>query len=78
MINLQMPYIKSTREILTEFLKTEEAKLYVKDMLSPFVKVVYNEIYPYIWMICLYHVFLIFIVILNLYILQQFYATRNN
>jgi hypothetical protein len=77
MIDSQMPYIKSTREILGEFLKTEEAKLYVKDMLSPFVKVVYNEIYPYIWMICLYHVFLIFMVILNLYILIHWNAAQK-
>jgi hypothetical protein len=31
-----------------------------KDAVKPIVNVVYNEIYIYVWFICIYNVFLIF------------------
>jgi hypothetical protein len=40
-----------------------------KDAVKPIVNVVYNEIYIYVWFICIYNVFLIFIILTNLYYL---------
>jgi hypothetical protein len=69
--SVSLPAGNATRDMLVDFLKTESVKIYVKDLMSPFVTIVYNEIYPYVWMICLYHVFLIFMTLLNLYMLHK-------
>jgi hypothetical protein len=42
-----------------------------KDAVKPIVNVVYNEIYIYVWFICIYNVFLIFIILTNLYYLYK-------
>lgn len=60
-----------THDMLIDFLRTENVKNYIKDMLPPLATIVYNEIYPYMWMICIYHVFLIFITMLNLFLLHK-------
>lgn len=35
------------------------------NILEPIGSILYNEMYFYVWLICLYHVFLIFIVVVN-------------
>jgi len=66
--------MKSIRETCIDFFKSEDIKRDVKQMVQPIVGIIYNEIYPYIWLICFYHVFLIlliFIVLANLIILLR-------
>lgn len=48
-----------------EFFKKEDIQRYIKDCMSPLVGIIYNEIYPYIWFICIYNVFLIFLTLAN-------------
>ena len=48
-----------------EFFKKEDIQRYIKDCMSPLVGIIYNEIYPYIWFICMYNVFLIFLTLAN-------------
>lgn len=50
-------------------METAEFKKQAKDIVNPIGKMIYNEIYIYIWFICLYNVFLIFLVLANLFLL---------
>jgi len=49
----------------------------IKSVVSPIGTMIYNEIYIYIWFICIYNVFLFLIVVLNLYLLLQWFRFRN-
>jgi hypothetical protein len=53
-----------------DYLKTDESRRYLKEtIIHPVGQVIYNEWYIYLWLICIYHVFLIFIVLANLILL---------
>ena len=55
-------------------LQKEDTKRHLKEFMRPIGSMIYNEMYPYVWFICFYHVFLIFITLANLYLLVR----RNN
>jgi len=57
------------RDTCIEFFQKEEIKRCVKEIIRPIVLIIYNEIYPYIWFICMYNVFLIFLTLANLILL---------
>ena len=59
------------KDFLCEFFQKEDIKRCMKDVVKPIVNIVYNEIYPYLWFICLYHVLLIFITLVNLILLTR-------
>ena len=60
------------------YLKTDESRRYLKDnIIHPVGQVIYNEWYIYLWLICIYHVFLIFIVLANLIILLTFIRKKQ-
>jgi hypothetical protein len=63
------------KEYLDLFQK-EDIKHCVRDIVNPIVNIVYNEIYPYVWFICLYNVFLIFITLANLLLLSRLYNRK--
>ena len=42
-----------------------------ENVLEPIGNIMYNEMYFYVWLICLYHVFLIIIVVANLVLLLR-------
>ena len=57
-------------DVCINYLKTDESKRYLKEMIiHPIGQIIYNECYIYLWLICIYHVFLIFIVLVIFYIL---------
>jgi len=57
-------------DVCMNYLKTDESKRYLKEMIiHPIGQIIYNECYIYLWLICIYHVFLIFIVLVIFYIL---------
>jgi hypothetical protein len=58
----------NTTNHIHSFLENEDIRRYVKEMTSSIVGIIYNEIYPYIWFICIYNVILIFVSMANLYI----------
>jgi hypothetical protein len=62
---------KNIRDTCIEFFKNEDIKRDVKEIISPIVNIIYNEIYVYIWFICLYIVFLTFIILANLFLLLR-------
>ena len=61
--------MRSIRETCIDFFKNEDIKRDVKDIIRPIGTILYNEIYIYLWLICIYHIFFIFIVLANLFLL---------
>ena len=59
------------RNVLVDFFKNEDIKRDVKDVIKPVVSFIYDEIYVYVWLICLYNVFFILVVLAILYLLIQ-------
>jgi hypothetical protein len=52
-----------------QFFQNEDIKRDVREIIKPIVNIIYNEIYIYLWFICFYNVFLIFLVLANLFLL---------
>ena len=63
--------MKTIKDRCIEFFKNEDIKRDVKEVMYPIVCLVYNEMYIYIWLICFYHVLMIFIILANLYLLLR-------
>ena len=61
--------MKNIRDTCIEFFQNEDIKRDVKEMVKPIVSIMYNEMYIYVWLICIYNVFLIFIILANLFLL---------
>jgi hypothetical protein len=69
--------MKNIRESCIEFFKSEDIKRDVREMIKPVVNIIYNEIYVYLWMLCFYHIFFIFIVLANLFLLLKLLAMNK-
>ena len=54
---------------ISEWLKSEEVQLHFRKASGVVVSAVYNEIYLYLWFICIYNIFLLVVVVVNLYLL---------
>lgn len=62
-----------------DYLKTDESKRYLKEnIIYPVGQVIYNEWYIYLWLICIYHVILIFIILANLVLLLNLIRKNKN
>jgi hypothetical protein len=40
----------------------------MKEIITPLFDMIYNDMYVYIWLICIYNIFLIILIIINLYL----------
>ena len=69
--------MKNIRDTCIGFFKNEEICRDIREMLKPVVTIVYNELYLYIWAICLFNVFLIFIILVNLFLLIKMVNTKK-
>ena len=56
-----------------DFFQKEDIKQYIKEIIRPIVNIIYYEIYPYVWFICIYNVFLIFLTLANMILLLKMY-----
>jgi len=63
-----MNMTKNIKKSCIDFFQNEDIKLYVREIMKPIVDIIYNEIYVYIWIICIYNIFL-FLVILAIFFL---------
>jgi hypothetical protein len=70
--------MKNIRDSCIEFFQNEDTRKNVRDIIKPIVNIIYNEIYVYIWFICIYNVFLIFIVLVNLFLLLKWINKSKN
>jgi len=73
--------MKSLKETIQEFLQNEEIKTEIKTILKPFGVFIYNEIYFYILLICVYCVLLFLFSLVSLIIMlnltRQFTKTQS-
>ena len=69
--------MKNIRDTCIEFLQREDTRRDVKEIIKPIANVIYNETYLYLWLICLYNVFLIFIILANLFLVINLYQRTN-
>jgi hypothetical protein len=67
--------MKNIRDTCIEFFKNEDIHKEVKEIIKPLGNMMYNEIYLYIWFICIYNVFLLFIILANLFLVIHLYQT---
>ena len=67
--------MKNLRDTCIEFFKNEDLQKQVKEVIKPVGNMMYNEIYPYVWFICIYNVFLLFIILANLFLMIHLYQT---
>jgi hypothetical protein len=56
---------------ITELFNNYEVHKYIKEIIHPIGQTVYNELYVYIWFICIYNVFLFIVVVMNLFLLLK-------
>ena len=61
--------MKNIRDSCIEFFQTEEIRNNVREILKPIVTIIYNETYLYIWLLCIYSIFLLLIGLANVYML---------
>jgi hypothetical protein len=69
--------MKNIRDTCIEFFQNEDIRKDVKEIIKPLGTMVYNEIYLYIWFICIYNVFLLFIILANLFLLIKLIQHKN-
>lgn len=55
-----------------QYLEKNDFKKQLKEVVHPIGKTIYNEIYVYIWFICIYLVFLLVAVLLNTYLVFSY------
>lgn len=62
-----------------DFFKQEDVKKDIRELLSPLVNIIYNELYVHIWSICFFQILLFILVLANLIMLLRMfsYIQRN-
>ncbi len=61
----------SYKEHIINFLGKEDIRSDLKDIFKPFLKDIYNELFVYILIICIYNIFLFIIILAIFYILYN-------
>jgi hypothetical protein len=56
---------------IAEWLKNEDIQRNFRKAGSTVATAIYNEMYVYIWFICVYNIFLLVVVVINLYLLVK-------
>lgn len=60
--------MKNLKDRCIEFLKDKDIRNDIKEIITPLFDMIYNDMYVYIWLICVYNIFLIIIIVMNLYL----------
>jgi len=69
--------MKNIRDTCIEFFQNEDTRKDVKEIIKPIANMMYNEIYLYVWFICIYNVFLLFIILANLFLLIKLFQNQK-
>lgn len=64
--------MKTIKDGCIDLLKNEDIRKDMREMIRPICQIIYNEIYIYIWFICIYNVFFIVLLLFNLFLLLRF------
>lgn len=62
---------KKRKEGYANFFINEEIKNNIREIIKPIFDTIYNEVNIYIWVICFYNIFLVFIILANLFLLMK-------
>jgi hypothetical protein len=68
---------KTIRDTCIEYLNKSDIKQDLKEISKPVVEIIYNELYIYILLICVYNVVFIFIVLANFILLLKLLKKHN-
>jgi hypothetical protein len=60
--------MKSLKDRCVDFFKDKDIRNDMKELITPVFDMIYNDMYVYIWLICIYNIFLIILIIINLYL----------
>jgi hypothetical protein len=69
--------MKTIRDSCIEFFQNEDIRMNIREIIKPLGNLMYNEIYLYVWFICIYNVFLLFLVLVNLFLVIKLFYTQN-
>lgn len=64
---MMKPFVDTFMEVISK----KDVKGVLKDLVKPVGGFLYDQFYIYIWIICIYNVFFIFIVLANLFLLLK-------
>jgi len=59
-------------------MQSEILKRYTQDLMKPVTSNIYNYIYPYVWIICAYSIFLFILTLANLLLLLRIISKKSN
>jgi hypothetical protein len=65
--------MQNLKKTIHEFFKDEDTKREIKETMYPIVQIIYNEVYIYIWLICIYNIFLFVIICIILLLLLEIF-----
>lgn len=63
--------MKNLKEILIDYLKDDNTRKELNEILKPITEPIYNELYIYIWIFCFYSILLFLILLVNLFLLLK-------
>ena len=67
------------KQWFNQYVQSQEFNHNLKEMIiNPVCASVYNDIYIYVWLICVYHIFLAIMTLFNLYLLSKLSANNVN
>lgn len=69
--------MKNFRDSFIHILQNEDIKRDIQELIRPVMTIFYNEIYIYVWFICIIIVFLTFIILANLFLLLRIISKTN-
>jgi hypothetical protein len=69
--------MKPVVDTFIEAMVKKDIKNGLKDLVKPIGGFLYDEFYVYIWVICIYNIFFIFIVLANLFLLLKLVNGRS-
>ena len=69
--------MKSIRDSCIEFFQDENRKRDLREIARPILNTIYDELNIYVWAICIYNIFLVFIILANLFLLIRLLRYSN-
>lgn len=69
--------MKNIRDTCIELFQNEDIRRDVKEIVKPLANMIYAESYLYIWFICIFSVFLLFMVITNVFLVVKLIKMVN-
>jgi len=69
--------MKSLRDSCIEFFQDEKIKRDLREIAKPILDTIYDELNIYVWIIFVYNIFLVFIILANLFLLLRLLRYSN-